>query len=41
MSPPSWIEKKIIFIRRGLGFVKKRVTILFSSLNNNEKSVKL
>lgn len=32
MSPPSWIEKNIILIRRGLGFIKKRAIRLFSSL---------
>jgi len=26
MSPPSWIEKQVAFIKRGLGFVKRRLT---------------
>lgn len=30
MSPPSWIERTMVFIKRGIGFIKRKTSRLFN-----------
>ncbi|PNR93169.1 hypothetical protein [Petrotoga sp. 9PWA.NaAc.5.4] len=36
MSPPSFIEKQVIFAKRGINFIRKKAKRFLSSDNNNK-----